>query len=166
MARVQTGLVVGRTRVADENRHLLGPVEGSWWKWYSWWVIPLGILLFVYPGWATRGLWWGTEQLSSWWSGPPALGPGPSGSSTSSTTTSTTSSIVVPPVPPTVKPPVPVVVTPSVVMTSPPSVIRVEVPKIEVEVKSPPPSPLVPADPTANMTPEERRQYRVWVLRE
>lgn len=38
-----------RTPILTESRHLLGPVEGTWWMTYSWWVIPVGLLIIFLP---------------------------------------------------------------------------------------------------------------------
>lgn len=119
MARVSTGLIVGRTRVATESRHLLGPVEGTWWKKYSWWVIPLAVLLLVWPGWLHQGF--------SWLAGAKVAGP-------SSTALS----------PLVVSAPAPVIVPPLVVTTPAPSISRVDV-EVRGELKlTPPPTPLPP----------------------
>jgi len=51
--RVPTELRVGppgrRITVGEETRHLMGSIEGPWWFKYSWWVIPLGLILIVGP---------------------------------------------------------------------------------------------------------------------
>lgn len=89
------------------------------------------------------------------------LPPLPSPLATTSTTSSKPPStrVVLSPLPSTV-------VTPSVPTSSPPSVVRVDIPKIEigveVETKSPPPPPSVAVDPTANLTPWEKRQRQIW----
>lgn len=127
MPRVDTDLYVGtgtrRVRVTSvpENRHLMGPGEGNWWKLYSWWVIPLGFLLLVWPGWLHLGL----SQIQGLAVSAPA-----------------TKTVHVPP--PVQAPPAPVA-APSVVKTLPP--------------------PPEPEDPLDKLTPEERRQYEIWVLR-
>lgn len=128
MPRVPTDLSVGKIRVATENRHLMGPSEGAWWQKYSWWVIPLGFLLLMWPGWLHQGIRWLTS--------PPAASP---------PATITTPS-------PTVVPPPPVYVT----VTAPPS------PPAPAPA---PPKVSPPADPTASMTAEEKRDYEVYVLR-
>jgi len=46
---------VGRTVVNREKRWFFGPGEGRWWRNFAWWVIPLGVCLFIWPGWVT--LW-------------------------------------------------------------------------------------------------------------
>lgn len=81
---------------------------------------------------------------------------GPPPTPTSSTTTTVSSVVVPPPAPPKVVVP-PVIVSPPL-----PSVIKVEVPKIELEVKLPPAPVPVPIDPTENLTPGERRQRQIW----
>lgn len=146
MARVSTTLAVGGQQVATENRHLLGPVEGTWWKTYSWWVLPLGFLLLVWPGWLHRGIRWVT---------------GSSAVTISAASSSTT---------PSHPPPAPIVVAPVVVQPPPVMVVKVEVPPPPVVAPTaPPPEEVTPAadDPMAGMTmtPEERRQYEIWVLR-
>ena len=51
--RVPCEIRIGEGRnartIANESRYLLGPVEGSWWVRYSWWVIPMGLLLIFLP---------------------------------------------------------------------------------------------------------------------
>lgn len=53
MARVPCEIRVGTGRnaraITTENRYLLGPAEGTWWTKYSWWVIPLGLLVLILP---------------------------------------------------------------------------------------------------------------------
>ncbi len=48
---VQRRVVQGnRSMVIGTDRDWrLGPFEGSWWVRYSWWVIPLGLLLIIVP---------------------------------------------------------------------------------------------------------------------
>lgn len=54
----------GATPILTESRHLLGPVEGSWWVKYSWWVIPLGFIILLLPWLLLGGLHfsWGSQR--------------------------------------------------------------------------------------------------------
>jgi hypothetical protein len=38
-----------KVNVGQETRHLMGTIEGPWWFRYSWWVIPLGLILLIGP---------------------------------------------------------------------------------------------------------------------
>ena len=58
LPRVQVEKKVGDKTVGTETDWLLGPIEGKWWRKYSWWVIPLGFLLLVWPGWLHEGIKW------------------------------------------------------------------------------------------------------------
>src|SRR3989344_8191348 len=54
-------IVMGGRRVATQNFHILGPGGGTWWVKYSWWVIPLGVVLLVLPA---VGYWSGARIFS------------------------------------------------------------------------------------------------------
>lgn len=67
------------------------------------------------------------------------------------------------PTAPTPQTPAPALVPTTVTVTAPAPQVTVNLPdhlKVEVEEKD-----KMPIDPMANMTPEERRQYEIWVLR-
>lgn len=53
MARVPCEIRIGTGKnaraVTTEDRYLLGPIEGSWWVKFSWWVIPLGLFTLFLP---------------------------------------------------------------------------------------------------------------------
>lgn len=54
MARpLNTELRIGppnrRVSVATETRYLMGSAEGPWWFKWSWWVIPVGLVLLILP---------------------------------------------------------------------------------------------------------------------
>jgi hypothetical protein len=51
MSRVVGHYNIGGQNHGEEMRlHLDGPLVGSWWKRYAWWVIPLGLCLIT-EGW-------------------------------------------------------------------------------------------------------------------
>ncbi len=64
---VRVGTGTNTSVVATESRHLLGPIEGSWWVKYSWWVIPLGFIILLLPWLILGGLHfsWGPSTQSS-----------------------------------------------------------------------------------------------------
>lgn len=61
--RVATKIVIGNKVVGTERFHHMGPAQGTWWQKYSWWVIPLGVILLVIPA-------------ISYWSGAKIYGSG------------------------------------------------------------------------------------------
>lgn len=59
--RVAAKIAVGNRVVATEQFHLMGPAQGTWWEKYSWWVIPLGVILLILPA---IGYWSGVKVFS------------------------------------------------------------------------------------------------------
>lgn len=46
---LRIGPADNRVTVGDETRYLMGSAEGPWWFKFSWWVIPLGLILVFGP---------------------------------------------------------------------------------------------------------------------
>ena len=59
--RVATKIVIGTKVVATESFHHMGPAQGTWWKKYSWWVLPLVVILLILPA---IGYWSGARIFS------------------------------------------------------------------------------------------------------
>ncbi|MBI2676764.1 MAG: hypothetical protein HYX21_02330 [Candidatus Yanofskybacteria bacterium] len=98
--RASGQIVMGGRRIATQNFHVLGPGGGTWWVKYSWWVIPLGVVLLVLPA---VGYWSGARVFS--FSGQ---------TTTSAPAVMTPQPIVVTPVPVVIQsPPPPALTTPS-----------------------------------------------------
>ncbi len=49
--------------IDNERKYHMGPAEGRWWVRFSWWVIPLGIILLLLPWLMLGGLHfsWGSQ---------------------------------------------------------------------------------------------------------
>lgn len=64
---IETELRIGTSRrvaIGTETRYIMGSAEGPWWFKFSWWVIPLGLLLILGP-WALILRRGGTDNASA-----------------------------------------------------------------------------------------------------
>lgn len=65
----------GLAYAASEQRWLMGPVEGAWWRHHAWYAIPLVLSLLILPWMGIWMGWWGGATAPTSLSTPAALPP-------------------------------------------------------------------------------------------